>query len=201
MVLVVSNLSCSRSSKVVFSRLSFCMEEGQTLALLGPNGTGKTTLLLCLSGRFPPLFGKVYWKGKLLFDRNPLSSYGQIVEPFFHFSRDQETIPLKRDLITRSQMNGLPYQLDEILNQMGMDLFIDKPLNQLSLGQQKKAFIIRMIISKKPLWLLDEPFIGLDRFSINLLQSVITNHLNDGGIALVSTHQSKIIEKQRVLWF
>ena len=72
---------------------------------------------------------------------------------------------------------------------MGLAGFEDLPTKMLSQGQKRRVALARLLLSKAPLWILDEPFVALDTSAVQFLQSIITNKLQNGGLVLLTTHQ------------
>ena len=179
--LIVNKVSCTRNSINIFKPLTFKVYKGQLLVIKGKNGTGKTTLLHCLAGIIP-YQGVIKWKVKnkkigYVGHKFGLKEY-ETVEEFINFWRE----------VYKSQII-----LEDIVRKFSLSKLIYSPIGFLSYGQKKKLSFIRLFLLKSKIWLLDEPFSGMDAINRNMISKMIEKNINNNGIVLMSTHESRRI--------
>jgi heme exporter protein A len=172
--LSATELACRRGERLLFRGLSFELVAGQGLQVVGPNGTGKSSLLRILAGLLHPAAGKVERNRQvaLLDERLPLDGH----------------LPLGDAFVLWSRIDGGGYGPGP-LSQMGLDTLVDVPVRYLSTGQRKRAAILMSNTRSAGLWLLDEPLNGLDATAAADFQDRVESYLAHGGIAVVASHQ------------
>ncbi len=189
-VLQAKGLTCVRGDRRLFSGLSVCIESGGLLYLHGANGAGKTTLLRTLCGLFRPDEGQVSWNGKPVrasseefFSRLLYIGHQPAIKP--------ELTPLE-NLRISCALDGLYPEaglLWDILERAGLRGFEDLSAGNLSQGQKRRVNLARLFVNDALLWVLDEPFNALDADAVEILQTVIANHIAGRGIVILATHQ------------
>jgi heme exporter protein A len=190
-MLEVLGLACRRGDRQLFSGLSFDVESGTLLHVRGRNGSGKTTLLRALCGLFAPDAGEIRWNGE---DSRRLGDdYHADLLYFGHLNGIKSDLTGIENLQISSVLDGDQVddeQLWSALEQMGLAGFEDLPAKVLSQGQKKRVALARLLLSKAPLWILDEPFTALDLDAVDLLQTLIARHVVDrDGMVILTTHQ------------
>jgi heme exporter protein A len=189
-MLAVSALECHRGGRRLFAGVGFCLGAGELLYLHGPNGAGKTSLLRMLCGLLPPAAGEICWHGR------PIARLGEEYrrELCFlgHHDAIKEELTPFENLSLSARLAGM--RLDEArvleaLSRLGLAGREDLPCRALSRGQKRRAALSRLAIDRRPLWLLDEPFTALDAAAVNEVAALIGAHLEDGGLAVLTTHQ------------
>ena len=182
--LQVRGLECSRRGYSLFKKISFDLYRGQTLLIKGPNGIGKTTLLLSLMG-LASMTGKIEWSEEV-------NSFGYIGhknaikanESVLHFIRFWSNY-------YSSNLNT-----DAILSDFKLTDYSDIPSGMLSEGEKKRLCFARLILSGSPVWLLDEPSSALDQFNKNFIIKLINQHNKNGGIVIAATHDTLELSSQ-----
>lgn len=193
------NLACERGDKRLFSGLSFRLDQGGVLFLHGPNGSGKTTLLRVLCGLGVPAQGEVRWEGK------PVQKLGEDyrahVSYLGHLNGLKDELTGIENLRFSTALAGPPLsdaQISDVLARLGVEVCQDLPTKMLSQGQKKRVALARFILLKTRLWILDEAFTALDVHAVDLLQTVIAEHVEGGGMAVLTTHQSVSVPAHRI---
>ena len=200
MTLSVNQLQCSRGDICLFEGLTFELSAGQLIWLEGKNGSGKTTLLRSLCGLFLPDAGTIKWKGELT-----RSSEDTFYKDLFYLGHQNA---LKLDLNPVENLQVLSRlagesvseeQADEALSRFGLSGYEETPVRKLSQGQQRRVALSRLLLSKASLLILDEPFVALDAAAVELLQSVIVTQVEQGGMAILTTHQALPIPEEKLI--
>lgn len=198
-MLEVLDLACRRGDRRLFAGLSFDLEPGALLHVRGRNGSGKTTLLRALCGLLRPDAGEILWKGE---DCHRLGDeYHTDLLYFGHLNGIKGELTGIENLRVSAVLAG--DQVDDAhlwsaLGRMGLAGFEDLPTKVLSQGQKKRVALARLLVSKAPLWILDEPFTALDLDAVDLLQALIAEHVSEDGMVILTTHQEVPLTSGRV---
>jgi heme exporter protein A len=186
--LSADGLTLFRGERCLFQDLSFALNPGELLLLEGRNGTGKTSLMRAIAGLIEFEDGDVMWEGKPL-RSNRHDFYGSLVwmQHRVGFKADLNLVEnLKFESHLRAQSGE---DFDQVCERLDIDRLKRLPLRALSAGQQRRVALARMLMSKVPLWLMDEPFTNLDREGRALVMDLTTEHLADGGMCIMAAHQ------------
>ena len=189
-MLQVAKLVCRRGDRLLFAGLDFAIEAGTLLHVRGRNGSGKTTLLRTLCGLFTPDAGEVRWQGESI--RALAEDYRHDLLYLGHLNGIKGDLTGVENLRLAATLDGDRVGIDAVwgaLGQIGQAGFEDLPTRMLSQGQKKRVALARLILSRAPLWVLDEPFTALDLDAVDLLQGLIAAHVARGGLAILTTHQ------------
>ena len=157
---------------------------------MGHNGSGKTTLLRTLCGLIAPSQGSVNWNGKNI--RRQREEFAADMLFLGHLNGIKADLTAVENLRILCQLDGLNVNendLWQVLKDMGLYGHEDLAVGVLSQGQKRRVTLARLLLSKSPLWLLDEPFTALDKAAVDFLQTVITSHVENGGMVILTTHQ------------
>ena len=187
--LAASGLVCDRGERRVFTGVEFSVGRGEVLAVVGPNGTGKSSLLRLLAGLLPPTAGTVTWAGASVAD-DP-DAHRARLHYLGHADALKPTLTPAEALRFHAELRGRPVDaatLGAALDAFGLGTLANLPARFLSQGQRRRAALARVIATPAALWLLDEPTLGLDAESVGRLENALERHRAGGGIAIVATH-------------
>ena len=194
-------LECVRGGRTLFQNLSFSLEQGELLEVTGANGSGKTSLLRMLCGLLAPAAGEILWRGKKISALK--EEYLKELAYLGHAGGVKAELSAAENLrIHHGLMVGRRADDEKItaaLARMGLDGSEEQPAKTLSQGQQRRLALARLLISDRALWILDEPLTALDSTGVQLVQSVIGDHLEEGGLAVLTTHQPLDVRAGRAL--
>ena len=184
------SLTCIRNGRQVLKGLSFELTAGQALLLMGPNGSGKSTLLRICAGLLQPD------SGELRVDEedgveNPAALHA--VQHYVGHNNGLKTaLTIRENLEVWSsllQTSGSVPDTEKALDAFGLLKLAETPVHYLSAGQRRRAALSRLLLVHRPLWLLDEPLNALDQKHIDIIEGAIARHTEQGGMAIVATHQ------------
>ncbi len=188
--LQVTNLECIRGERRLFSKLNFTLNIGRALHVKGPNGSGKTTLLRAISGLLLPQEGLIQWCNIDI--RKIWEEFCQDTLYLGHLNGIKLELTGIENLNIATTLSGYKVHnniLWQTLAQVGLAGFEDLPCRMLSQGQKRRVAIARLLVTQARLWILDEPYVGLDTKAVNLIQQFISQHLAQGGMVILTTHQ------------
>ena len=188
MRLVAEDLSCERGGRAVFSGLGFSLEAGQLLLLKGPNGSGKTSLLRLIAGFAEPAGGDIRLEG----GHGDLT-LGQHCHLVQHQDAVKQALTVEENLTFWAGFLG-GGDIEVALAALGLDRLRSTSAAYLSAGQRRRLSLSRLALVPRPLWLLDEPSVGLDAASLQRLERLIAAQLAGGGLVIASTHVAIGIE-------
>jgi heme exporter protein A len=186
--LSAAELTLFRGERCLFKHLSFALNPGELLLLEGRNGTGKTSLMRAIAGLIEFEDGDILWEGKPV-RTNRQSFYGSLVwmQHRVGFKADLTLVEnLRFETHLRAQSGE---DFEEVLKRLDIDRLKRLPIRSLSAGQQRRVALARMLLSRVPLWLMDEPFTNLDREGRALVMNLTTEHLDRGGMCIMAAHQ------------
>jgi heme exporter protein A len=185
--LIAEKLACTRGERALFSALSFRVKAGQALAVEGANGAGKTSLLRLIAGFLAPASGRLVVK---ISDResDDAEERGKLVGWLGHQDgvKPQLTVAEQLDFFAHLYRSSGGAGL---LEQVGLARQADLPCRYLSAGQRRRLALARLLVSRRPLWLLDEPFAALDVNGQGLMAQLMALHCGEGGIIIAATHE------------
>jgi heme exporter protein A len=202
MLLEVVGLHCTRGYRALFSDLAFTLEAGQLLLVEGHNGSGKTTLLKTLVGLREPDAGQVLW------EQQPIQTWGAEYRQQFvwlgHSNGIKDDLTALENLQMMQALGDLPpipspspargagskssLQPKAVLERMGLAGNGHRFPRHFSAGMKRRLALSRLLLSSARLWILDEPQAALDRAGIQLFESILAEHLQQGGSAIMTSH-------------
>ncbi|WP_300455084.1 cytochrome c biogenesis heme-transporting ATPase CcmA [Accumulibacter sp.] len=202
-MLEVSNLECVRGERRLFAGINFRLDGGEMLYLQGQNGSGKTSLLRMLCGLTPAAGGEIFWRGRPI---------GQLGEEFRaelcylgHQNAIKEELTPLENIVSAARLAQETLDEDtavDALERVGLRGREDLACRYLSQGQKRRAALSRLVHERRALWVLDEPYVALDKAAVDLVAGLIGAHLQRGGLAVLTTHQPVAVPAAalRELW-
>ncbi|MBU3592167.1 cytochrome c biogenesis heme-transporting ATPase CcmA [Polynucleobacter sp. 78F-HAINBA] len=193
-------ITCVRGERELFSGLSLQVLPGQCLHIRGENGVGKTSLLRLLTGLTFPESGEVLWSGDSI--KKEASDYHSQLLFLGHRDALKEDLSSLENLRMYAAIDGITLSEQDAFTSLwrfGLKGREDLPVNCLSAGQKKRVLMARMVTRRAQVWILDEPFNALDTHAVLELQGLIAEHLESGGLAVLTSHQPLAIPGLRVL--
>lgn len=197
--LTVTDLSFRYPQKTLWENISFTASAGSFIVLRGHSGSGKTTLLQCLGGLEKPTGGSIEANGV-----NPSTLKGRAQQNFLRtqVSFSFQNSGLVASWTVRQNLDIAGYKVAHhedhvrtVFDRFSLDYsHLDEPVFQLSGGEQQRVGLIRLALRRTPLVFLDEPTAALDHDNATRVIDFITQHCTDGGIAVVATHDARLIE-------
>ena len=170
------DISAIRGERLVLRGLSFIVPPGGALLLLGANGSGKSTLLRVLAGLKRPDAGSVLWMGET---EAPVAYLG-------HQDAVKPGLTALENLRFAAQTGRGTAR--DALAALDLLALADLPARLLSAGQKRRLALARLVLSPAPVWLLDEPTLGLDTAAVDRLGGLLAAHRAGGGVVVTATH-------------
>ncbi len=185
MRLIAENLGGERGGRTVFSGIDISLSDGGALLITGSNGAGKSTLLKVIGGLLPSASGTI----RLEDGGEHYPTVASASHYLGHLNAMKTTLSVVENLAFWREFNGGDgIELHSALEAVGLGAIGHLPFGYLSTGQRRRASIARLLISRRPIWLLDEPTAGLDAESERQFSTLMASHRAGGGLILAATH-------------
>jgi heme exporter protein A len=184
-------LSCVRGERTLFTDVDLAVDAGEWLHVRGANGTGKTSLLRLLAGLSEPAAGQILWDGESI--SKDSQEYRRNLLFLGHHAAVKEELTGAENLAFSSELDGNgigEVELLSALRRFGLKGREDLPVRYLSAGQKRRVLLARLVTRRAKLWVLDEPFTALDTKAVDMLGTLVGEHLADGGMAVITSHQA-----------
>ena len=185
MELRITDLTVNRGLLRVLSGVTFTLGAGEAVVLRGPNGAGKTTLLRTVAGLQPPVEGSV---------EAPSDSFAYAG----HADGIKATLSVSENLSFWAETFGTK-GISGALTAFELTPLADRAAGMLSAGQKRRLGLARLLVTGRPIWILDEPTVSLDSDAVAMFAAAIRAHLAGGGSALIATHIDLGLSEARIL--
>lgn len=178
------------NGQVALQDIDLKVAPGERVAIIGPSGAGKTSLLRLLAGLMQPSAGEIRLAGKPLAEQR-----GELTRNLLwvgHAAGIKGLLSPEENLAWLSALHTAETR-DSIWNALaavGLRGFEDVPCHTLSAGQQRRVALARLYLDPPPLWILDEPFTALDKHGVAQLEEHLARHCEAGGMAVLTTHHT-----------
>ena len=187
--LSANQLTCQRDERLLFQQLSFSLNASEALQVIGPNGSGKTSLLRILVGLLDPIEGQVSWSGQSISRcaeeyRSELAYVGHKIGV-----RPGLTVLENLQLMASLNLSKADINLADVLAQLQLTELSNESAFRLSAGQQQRLALARLLIQQAQLWILDEPFTAIDVEGVQVISQLFAQHVAQGGLLVYTTHQ------------
>jgi len=199
-VLQAHALSCVRGERMLFADLDLQVHAGECLHVRGENGVGKTSLLRLLTGLSKPESGEIVWKGQAI-ALDP-SQYHRDLLFLGHRDALKDDLTALENIQMYAAIDDIALSQEQALSSLwnfGLRGREHLPVSCLSAGQKRRVLMARMATRQAKLWILDEPFNALDLNAVQALQTLIAQHLEQGGLVVLTSHQNIVIPNVKVL--
>ncbi|MFL6811115.1 MAG: heme ABC exporter ATP-binding protein CcmA [Bradyrhizobium canariense] len=177
-------VTCVRGGREVFAGLDFRAISGEAVAVVGRNGSGKTSLLRLIAGLLIPAGGTIALDGGdaelTLPEQCHYLGHRDALKPALSVA---ENLTFWADFL-----GGERFDAGESLATVGLDHAADLPAAFLSAGQRRRLSLARLLTVRRPVWLLDEPTTALDVAGQAMFSGLMREHLSGGGLIVAATH-------------
>lgn len=200
-------MAVERGERRIVSGVSFALGTGEALVVTGENGSGKSTLLRAIAGLLPCaqgsilLEGRKVWRGVDIDEDAPL---GEQCHYLGHQNGLKAALSVNENLTFWQKFYGADHgaqnlSVEEALEIVGMAHTLDIPAGYLSTGMKRRVAIARLLVSERPVWIVDEPTAGLDAQSTKMFTDISHNFCKGGGILVAATHLPLGLKKPKKL--
>jgi heme exporter protein A len=195
--LTAEKLACARGDRTLFQGLSFRVSAGEALAVEGANGAGKTSLLRLIAGFLSPRAGRLLLK-TARGESDDGEERGKFCGWLGHHDGLKPQLTVIEQLTFFARLYRNSGDADAVLEEVGLKRQRDFPCRFLSAGQRRRLALARLVLSARPLWLLDEPFAALDSDGQALMTRLMERHVAGGGLLIAATHDGLGLGSQSI---
>ena len=192
-----TNVEFSRGENVLFSELSFELAPGQVLWIQGDNGIGKTSILKLALGLWLPD------RGQIQISSNNAESHAEKMTAYLgHQDAFEPLLSVSECLEFWADIYEYEDHIVDLLADIGLSEQTHIRISGLSAGQKRRLALARLKIANRPIWILDEPKAAMDKTGQALIDTLLSDHLKNGGAALIASHDQTlpIGQQARRLW-
>jgi heme exporter protein A len=189
-MLEAQQLAAQRGAVMLFAGIDFTLKQGEVLLVTGANGSGKTTLLKIVAALAQAAAGTLEWRGTTVV---PFAAEARATTLYIgHATALKDELTAEENLISLARLHGAAGDaatVSDALRAWTLEPQRALPARVLSQGQRRRVGLARLRLLRRPLWVLDEPTNALDMAGVETFQALLAAHLEQGGIAVIATHQ------------
>tara|TARA_B100000963_G_scaffold172648_1_gene150181 strand:+ start:63 stop:665 length:603 start_codon:yes stop_codon:yes gene_type:complete len=194
----VNNVSFARGNTLIYRGVSFKISPGELLLIKGANGVGKSTLLSNVVNFTDPLEGSITYNGTEIDNYTASQFFLYIGETNFAY----DSLSLNQNIEYWLSIHNVKF--NKSIKNKSVEFFfdklnLDKKFYQLSFGQKKKLQLLLLMLVNKPVWILDDPYSGLDSKSIKKINDLFKKKLENKGIIILTSHQNILLNEYKIL--
>ena len=193
----IKNLSFARGNNLIFQNVSFKVRPSELMVLKGANGQGKTTLLSNIVNFLEPLEGEILYHGKSIDSHTASQCFLYIGENNFAYDNLSLNENIKYWLAVHN-VNFSQEIRDKSIKFLFNELNLNLKFYQLSYGQKKKLQLLLLMLVNKPVWILDDPFNGLDKNTVKKITTLLSKKVENNGLIIISSHQDVFIPNHKI---
>ena len=193
----IKNLSFARGTNLIFQNVSFSVKPNELMVLKGANGQGKTTLLSNILNFLEPLEGEILYHGKSVDGHTASHCFLYIGENNFAYDNLSLNENIKYWLAVHN-VNFSQGIRDKSIKFLFSELNLNLKFYQLSYGQKKKLQLLLLMLVNKPVWILDDPFNGLDKNTVKKITTLLSKKVENNGLIIISSHQDVSIPNHKI---
>jgi heme exporter protein A len=188
--LEVRDFAAIRGEERIFSDVAFALESGDALVVTGRNGSGKSTLIRTVAGLLPAEEGTV----EIRIKTRLVERAAEACHYIGHRNAMKRELTVEENLVFWKRFagdfeGGAGIDPEAAAEALGLAAILHLPFGYLSAGQQRRMAMAKLLVSWRPVWLLDEPTAALDMQSEEIFAGLMTAHRDRGGIVIAATHQ------------
>lgn len=198
-LITVENLSLILDGKTILDDINLKVKKGDFLAIIGPNGGGKSTLIRCILGFIKPQKGKISLWGKDISHFREWHKIGYVPQRAGESIGSLNPLTVREFIQLPSRWYGISldsFYIDSLAEKFGIKDLLFRRLNQLSFGQLQRTFIVRALSHKPELLILDEPSVGLDFVLQEVFYKFLSEFHQKGLTIILITHETWLVSKE-----
>ncbi|SAK92058.1 ABC transporter-like protein [Caballeronia glebae] len=198
-MLSARQLDVMRGRRTIVAGVDLCVDDGAALLIHGANGSGKSSLIAALAGLLPPAAGDVSWRGVNVRDDPARFRFDLAYLGHADGFNGELTVAenLRFAALLGANAARMNERMNETLDRAGVLPLMHTRLNRLSQGQRRRVALARLVLTHKPLWLLDEPTEAIDEAGALWFAACIDDHLRENGTLVATTHRPLPVDAAR----
>lgn len=181
----LQGVGVTRGDTILFTDLSLEIKSGDVVWIQGDNGIGKTTLLRMATGLSTPDEGDVSWH----MDGHPCQP-SKLIAYQGHRDAFKPSLTAREELRFWAKTYSYTNDLNDIFERVSLSDKRTLQTRNLSAGQRRRLAIARLLVSQKPIWIMDEPVAAMDKAGRELIYDIVQSHAEKGGAVMVASHES-----------